>query len=45
MTTDEIIAKLLQEVNQPADNTLLPDINELPYLIERDENGHDNLPQ
>ena len=38
MTTDEIIAKLLRELNSTStDSTdLIPDISTLPYIIETD---------
>jgi hypothetical protein len=47
MTTDEIISKLLQEVNTPASESpdILLDISRLPYIIESDGNRHDDMPQ
>ncbi len=47
MSADEIIAKLKRELSIPARPSpdILPDISQLPYIIEHDENGQDNLPK
>ena len=47
MSTDEIIAKLKQELSIPTQsgNNVLPDISQFPYVIEHDENGQDNMPE